>query len=575
MQFVTCQRFASCILFSLTVLTYSKGNKHDFPKKKPNVLFIVVDDLRLALGTYDYPKIKTPNLDQLASKSVKFNNAHVQQGVCGPSRTSFLTSRRPDTTRLYDFGSYWRKHAGNFTTIPQHFKENNYFTYSIGKVFHPGICSGHNDDFPYSWSVPAYHPSTQQYKMKPTCRGEDGKNHVNLLCPVDVSSQPEKTLPDIQSSNHAVDMLKFFEKNLTDKPFFLAVGFHKPHIPYKFPKEYLDLYPIEQIDLAPYPNIPPEMPLVAYSSWPRLFVREDFKNLNVSFPFGPIPVNFQKKIRQHYYASVTYMDAMVGKVLDQLEKSGFSNNTIISFISDHGWSLGDHGDWCKYENFEVVTKVPLIVHTPQTMKSFKASFRFMDILEQPDMKFKKGATSNELVELVDLFPTLSQLANLPIPKTCPSNSNQVEFCTEGISFAPYIDKALNEKNKLKIQRYNQHEGKSAVFSQYPRPSVYPQQNTDLPSLKDIKIMGYSMRTRKYRYTEWVNFDPKTFTPDFNEVVANELYLHEQDPLEIENVASLQMYEILVKKLKSKLIAGWRGALPRRENETFQTKSNML
>jgi len=564
------QSFKACLLFLLTVVTYSK-------ERQPNVLFVVIDDLRLALGTYDYPKIKTPNIDQLASKSVKFNNAHAQQGVCGPSRTSFLTSRRPDTTRLYDFGSYWRKHAGNFTTIPQHFKENNYFTYSIGKVFHPGICSGHNDDFPYSWSVPAYHPSTQQYKMKPTCKGEDGRDHVNLLCPVDVNSQPEKTLPDIQSSSHAVDMLKFFEKNMTDKPFFLAVGFHKPHIPYKFPKEYLDLYPIEQIDLAPYPNIPPEMPLVAYSSWPRLYVRDDFNELNVSFPFGPVPENFQKKIRQHYYASVSYMDAMVGKVLDQLEKSGFSNNTIISFISDHGWSLGDHGDWCKYENFEVVTNVPLIVHAPQMMTSSKPNFSFIDVLKQPQISFKKGATSNELVELVDLFPTLSQLANLPIPKTCPPNSLQVDFCTEGLSFAPFIDKALikHKENKLKFEGHHRGGGKSAVFSQYPRPSEYPQQNTDLPKLKDIRIMGYSMRTREHRYTEWVRFDPETFTPDFHQVVANELYLHEQDPLEVENVANLPMYKPLVEKLRKKLIAGWRGALPRKNNESFKAKFNIL
>uniref|UniRef100_H2YQV4 Iduronate 2-sulfatase n=1 Tax=Ciona savignyi TaxID=51511 RepID=H2YQV4_CIOSA len=493
---------------------------------RPNVLFFIIDDLRPALGCYDYPKVLSPNIDQLASHSVKFMNAHVQQTVCGPSRTSFLTSRRPDTTRLYDFGSYWRNHAGNYTSLPQHFKENGYFTYSIGKVFHPGICSNYNDDYPLSWSKPAYHPPTQQYKMKPVCPGADGKLHMNLLCPVNVSTQPEHSLPDIQSTEHALQMIKSFSMDKT-QPFFLAVGFHKPHIPYKFPEEYLDLYPLSEIDLAPNPFIPPDLPLVAFSPYTQMRIREDVAALNLSFPFGPIPTEFQvTKIRQHYYSSVTYTDSMVGKVLQQLEDSGFADDTIIVLMGDHGWSLGEHGDWCKYENFEVVTRVPLLVHIPGMTDAYH-----------------RKASNNGLVEAVDLYPTLAELAQIPIPPTCPEN--------------PFNVSLNEEKNIYSWNTIIPVSWKSAVFSQYPRPSDYPQENTDLPNLKDIRIMGYTMRTHHHRFTEWVTFDPVHFFANFSQIHARELYLRDSDPLEIYNVANLEMYSGLVSKLHTRLVKGWR------------------
>ncbi|XP_078483511.1 iduronate 2-sulfatase-like [Ciona intestinalis] len=532
--------------------------------RRPNVLFLVIDDLRPALGCYDYPKIFSPNIDKLASFSMKFENAHIQQAVCGPSRTSFLTSRRPDTTRLYDFGSYWRTHAGNYTSLPQHFKENGYFTYSIGKVFHPGICSNYNDDYPLSWSLPAYHPPTQKYKMKQVCPGPDGKLHMNLLCPVNVTTQPEHSLPDIQSAGHAVEMLQKFSNNKS-QPFFLAVGFHKPHIPYKFPEQYLDLYPISEIDLAPNPFIPKELPPVAFSPYTQMRIREDVKSLNLSFPFGPIPYDFQRKIRQHYYSSVTYMDSMVGKVLQQLEQSGFADTTIITLIGDHGWSLGEHGDWCKYENFEVTTRIPMLVHVPgmtDVNEEKKAKFEYVDVFNEKHHKSaKSGPHLNVLVEAVDLFPTLAELTQLQVPPKCPENPFKVDFCTEGASFAQLIEYSSENyavQNKgLKIHREKGIPWKSAVFSQYPRPSDYPQQNTDLPSLKDIRIMGYTMRTHHHRYTAWVSFDPVKFFANFSEVHARELYLRDSDPLEIYNVANLKEYSNLVSKLHTRLAKGWR------------------
>ncbi|XP_055455572.1 iduronate 2-sulfatase isoform X2 [Psammomys obesus] len=327
-----------------------------------NVLLIIVDDLRPSLGCYGDKLVRSPNIDQLASHSIVFQNAFAQQAVCAPSRVSFLTGRRPDTTHLYDFNSYWRVHSGNFSTIPQYFKENGYVTMSVGKVFHPGISSNHSDDSPYSWSFPPYHPSSEKYENTKTCRGKDGKLHANLLCPVDVADVPEGTLPDKQSTEEAIRLLEKLKSSVS--PFFLAVGYHKPHIPFRYPKEFQKLYPLENITLAPDPSVPDGLPAVAYNPWMDIREREDVQALNISVPFGPIPVDFQRKIRQSYFASVSYLDTQVGHLLSALDDLHLANNTIIAFTSDHGWALGEHGEWAKYSNFDVTTRVPLMFYVP-------------------------------------------------------------------------------------------------------------------------------------------------------------------------------------------------------------------
>ena len=552
----------ACLYLSLcrTNVVVVGRSSNDETQKRLNVLFLVIDDLRTSLGSYEYPQVHSPNIDQLAASSVQFENAHAQQAVCGPSRISFLTSRRPDTTRLYDFKSYWRTHAGNFTSLPQHFKENGYFTYSIGKVFHAGKASGKTDDYPYSWSKPAYHPSSEQYKMEKVCPSADGSLGMNLLCPVDVPTQPEGTLPDIQSADHAVEFLKNMSTTPSEQPFFLGVGFHKPHIPLKFPAEYLDIYPLSDIDIAPNSYMPVRMPLVAYNPWTDIRRRDDMKLLNMSFPFGPVPHETQRQIRQHYYAATTYMDAMVGKVLNQLEESGLANNTVVLFVSDHGWSMGEHGEWSKYENFDITTKVPLLLHVPGITDQLhhhhrSEKFKFKNVFQRRStLSSKVRHKSRNLVELVDIFPTLAEVCGLSIPPTCPPHPFNVEFCTEGASFAKHLYNVV-DKNKFKDTPT-----KTAVFSQYPRPSLFPQSNSDLPDLADIKIMGYTMRTHHHRYTEWVQFDPTTFKANFSQVYAKELYLHEGDPLEMVNVAEDSLYDKLIKSLSKRLVAGWREAL---------------
>ncbi|XP_059993394.1 iduronate 2-sulfatase isoform X2 [Lagenorhynchus albirostris] len=407
-----------------------------------NVLLIIVDDLRPSLGCYGDKLIRSPNMDQLASRSLLFQNAFAQQAVCAPSRVSLLTGRRPDTTRLYDFNSYWRAHSGNFSTIPQYFKENGYVTMSVGKVFHPGVSSNHSDDSPYSWSVPPYHPSSEKYENTKTCRGPDGELHANLLCPVDVADVPEGTLPDKQSTEQAIRLLG--KMKTSGSPFFLAVGYHKPHIPFRYPKEFQKLYPLENITLAPDPQVPAGLPPVAYNPWMDIRQREDVQALNLSVPYGPIPADFQRKIRQSYFACVSYLDTQVGHLLSALDDLQLASSTIVALTSDHGWALGEHGEWAKYSNFDVTTRVPLLFYVPGRTAPLPAAgdrlFPYLDPFDSISESVEPGRQTGDLVELLSLFPTLAGLAGLPVPPRCPIPSFHVELCREGRNLLKHFQK---------------------------------------------------------------------------------------------------------------------------------------
>ncbi|XP_076878579.1 iduronate 2-sulfatase [Brachyhypopomus gauderio] len=521
----------------LCVLMLQSIEPRVFAKGKLNVLYIIADDLRPTLGCYSDPVVKSPNIDLLASKSTVFNNAYAQQAVCGPSRTSFLTSRRPDTTKLYDFNSYWRVSAGNYTTLPQYFKSNGYITMSVGKVFHPGIASNHTDDYPYSWSVPPYHPPSFSYEKKKVCKDEDGTLHSNLLCPVNVSEMPLGTLPDLENTDEAIRLLKSV-KDLKN-PFFLAVGFYKPHIPFRIPQEYLKLYPIENMTLAPDPEVPKKLPEVAYNPWTDIRKREDVQALNLSFPYGPIPKDFQLRIRQHYFASVSYVDAQVGKILQALSDLNLAKETIVVFTSDHGWSLGEHGEWAKYSNFDVATRVPLVVYVPGVTWPLLEDrmWTYVDAFDGAAELPAEANVVNRMVELVDMFPTLASLAGLPPLSRCPLTSFQVELCTEGFSLAYLLDRRTPPTGN---QAY--------ASSQYPRPSDSIRPDSDLPALADIRIMGYSLRSIDYRYTLWVGFDPKTFRANLTDVHAGELYVLAEDPGEDRNLFDDLNHSTMARKL---------------------------
>ncbi|ELU17681.1 hypothetical protein CAPTEDRAFT_166110 [Capitella teleta] len=479
--------------------------------RHPNVLFLVVDDMRPQLGCFEgedfpahpHPQMHTPNIDALAARSLLLKRAHVQQAVCAPSRASVLTGRRPDTTRVHDFLHYWRETGGNFTTIPQYFKENGYKSVGMGKVFHPGHSSGQDD--PISWSEKYFHADNSHW---------ESRMHNTWLA-VNDSEAEQFPLEDMQLAAHAKQTLK----RLTNEtqPFFLAVGFHRPHLPFVVPQRFFDLYPRDEVSLPSNPNAPIGMPEIAWADNGELRQYKDMRNgkwygaINDTLP-DEVTLN----LRRAYYSAISYTDSLIGDVLSTLDDLGLRDDTIISFWADHGWQLGEHGEWSKSSNFELATHAPMMVSVPGMTDH--------------------GVVTEALTEFVDLFPSLVELTGLPAIPLCQQNSSNVLVCHEGCSFVPLItDPKRNWKR--------------AVYSQYPRMYISG----------DV-IMGYAMRTQEHRYTEWLTYDAGTYTPTAN-IHSRELYDHVIDPDENVNRVNYPEYASIVKELHSVLHAGWRKALP--------------
>jgi iduronate 2-sulfatase len=290
---------------------------------------------------------------------------------------------------------------------------------------------------------------------------------------VDIQLQPENTLPDIQSMLEAQKHL--LEHKIDLDPFFLAVGFHKPHVPFKFPSKFLDLYKSEDFGYPRDQYRPFEVPDVAFNPYNDLRNREDVSDLNVDFPFGPIPSNFTEKIRQHYYAAVSYVDELIGQLLKNTD-----SKTIVILTSDHGFQLGEHAEWEKYSNYETAVKVPLIIYDPYSSMT-------------------RSKKIDSIVELIDLFPTIIDLVGLPKIEKCYEKFTQLKTCTEGKSLVPLMRKNIKDFEEV-------------AYSQYPRPSQFPSKspNSDKPKLHQIKIMGYSIRTQQFRYNIWIGFNSKSF-----------------------------------------------------------------
>ncbi|ALC42303.1 CG12014, partial [Drosophila busckii] len=487
-----------------------------------NVVLVIFDDLRPTLGAYGDSLARTPNLDAFAEGSSIFTHAYSQQALCAPSRNSLLTGRRPDTLHLYDFYSYWRSFAGNFTSLPQYFKQHGYYTYSCGKVFHPGLSSNNSDDYPLSWSAPAFRPRTEQYMNSPVCPDPSGDSVLrkyNLICPVELQTQPYKTLPDIESVTEALRFVHSYNLKQTEQPFLLAVGFHKPHINFRIPRQFYNQFPLDQFyNYTNSTEKPQLMPSVAWNPYTDVRARDDFKHANISFPYGPLSDQQAARIRQGYYASVAYVDDLFGKLVAGLDLQ----STVVVVLGDHGWSLGEHGEWAKYSNFEVALRVPLIIRSPEFPLSHSRHF-------------------GSITELIDVFPTVVDLAHLPPLPTCQGNSSQLT-CGEGKSLYPQL-KGLKPAFS------------HVALSQYPRPGMLPTKfpNSDKPKLRNIKIMGYSLRTDVYRYTLWVRFHAHNFSQDWHNVYGEELYDHRIDSGEQFNVASLSKFNIVRQNLRHSLI----------------------
>lgn len=422
-----------------------------FAPRRKNILFIAVDDLRPELGCYGHPMVKSPNVDALAGSGVLFERTYCQQAVCAPTRASLLTGRRPDTTRIYDLKTHIRTTMPDVVTLQQHFKNNGYFSEGIGKLFH----AGYEDE--KSYSVPHRYPKAEQYALEAnsTLKKEGGKvtkkggeeepDGARMRGPAtECADVADDVYEDGKCSVMAIESLRRLAPQATSakpgerQPFFLGVGFRKPHLPFVAPKKYWDLYDRSRIPM-PYPERPHHAPDLAFANWGELRSYSDIPDL------GPCNEEKTKELIHGYYACVSYMDAQVGKLLAELDRLDLRKDTIVILWGDHGWKLGEYSEWSKHTNFELDTRVPMIISDPD---------------------LPKGVRTAALTEFVDIFPTLTALCGLP-----PSEG------MEGTSMVPLFSEPARQWKK-------------AAFSQYPRGKN--------------KIMGYSIRTDQYRYNEWIN-----------------------------------------------------------------------
>jgi iduronate 2-sulfatase len=456
----------------------------------PNVLFIVADDLNCAISPYGDPVAVTPNLDRLAKRGVTFERAYCQQAVCNPSRSSFLTGLRPDTVGVDDLRKSFREtapHGETLVTLPQHFKNHGYFCQNIGKLFHN---MGETQDR-RSWSIDEVlfkgtHAVDTVFSNTPQPPGAEKPAYKAPV--TEAHDVPDTAYRDGQIANLAAAMLR--EHPADGQPFFLAVGFWRPHLPFVAPEKYWNLYDAETIPL-PVPNAAPEnVPEIAMHD------SREIKGYGETPKDRPFTESEVRHYRHGYYASISFLDAQVGEILDALEKGGHRDDTIVVFTSDHGFHIGEQGLWAKTTNFELDARVPLVIADPREPAGH-------------------GRNSKALAELVDLFPTLAEMAGAETG--VPSN-------LEGSSLRAIVrDPSATVKD--------------AAFTQHQHPFY--------GTAKNWKAWGYSVRTQRWRYTEWRDIQT-------GKVAATELYDHENDVLETRNVVATPDHRETVSRLAQRI-----------------------
>lgn len=469
--------------FSAISLTHISLASEAPQKKKPlNVLFIAVDDFRPQLGCYGTPVVKSPNIDKLAKNGLLFNHAYCQQAVSSPSRTSLMTGLRPDGTKVWDLQTHFRNTIPDVVTLPEQFKKYGYHTLAFSKLYH-----GSKFDDPNSWSEKSWFPNKPpfltpegQAKVK-----ENNRSEFNGI-PYEAPDVPDNALKDGQTADEVIKALP----RLKDKPFFLAVGFLKPHLPFVAPKKYWDLYTRDQFKLPEHQTLPDGAP-------PFVIGRSELLSYLVESKGWPIEEKEAISLLHGYHACVSYTDAQIGRIIDELKRLDMLKNTVVILWGDHGWHLGEHGHWTKHTNFEIATRAPLIISVPGQKN--------------------KGKSTGALVEFVDIYPSLCDICGVPMPDGL-----------EGTSFKPLIDKPGMPWKK-------------AAFSQYPK---------NVPGIG--QVMGYTMRTSRYRLTRWA-------VPEKN-FCEYELYDYSSDPLETKNWAKDPAYSKMLQELIEQMDRGWKGAI---------------
>jgi len=464
-------------------------------ESKPNVLFIAVDDLRPELGCYGVKEIKTPDIDSLAASGVVFNRAYCQLAVCNPSRVSLMTGLRPDSTKVWDLVTRFRQTVPDVVTLPQQFKKHGYYAVSYGKIFHNPWPDNASWSEPHRWPEKSslWSDEAKQrhaaYKEKMRAEGRPD-NAIRRIRPqaTEIVDVPDNEHIDGAIAEQALAAIERLAKQ--DQPFFLAAGFVRPHLPFVVPRKYWELYDADTIPATSNPFLPRQAPRYAMNTMYELRDYMDFDGTPAPNQ-GSLTEAQQRRLKHGYYASVSFIDSLVGRLLAEIESLGLADNTIVVLWGDHGWKLGEHNSWCKQTNYEIDARVPLIIRAPGAEAN--------------------GQTTDALVEFVDIYPTLCELAGLPLPEHLG-----------GKSMTPLLSKP-------------DQAWKQAAFSQFRR-----QDGT-------VPLMGYSMRTDRYRYIEWQ--DRRT-----REVVATELYDHTSDSCENTNIAGQAENKSLLAELRRQMWA---------------------
>ena len=478
-------RLAS-LLFALAVYFPEAAGQEPSPSsstERPNVLLMVIDDLNTDLGAYDHELVRTPHIDRLAGRGVTFTRAYTQYPQCNQSRASFLTSQYPDQLQVLSLKEHVRDNQPDVVTLPQHFRNNGYFTARVGKIFHQGVppeIGQDGLDDAASWDL-AINPAGVDIEVDEMIvsivpPAQDNRKFGGTLSWLRLDSDEAHT--DEAGAAEAIRLLGDLHPGKTGQPLFLALGFFRPHTPYVAPGRFFDLYPPSAIDLPQVPAGDREGKPVAALADRR---------------FQAGMTEQQKRLAtQAYYASISFVDEQVGKVLDALDATGLAKNTVVLLVSDHGYQLGSHGLWQKKDLFENSLRSPMVLVAPNRLPG--------------------GIRSDVLVELTDIYPTLVALSGLDEPDTP----------IEGMNLLPVLE--------------GNAPSRKAAFSQ-----SWSAAHLVRPERRGMEVMGYTIRTDRYRYTEWSRGKE-----------GIELYDYQEDPFEYLNLAGNASYAAIQGDLASRL-----------------------
>lgn len=472
--------FNNIFIVHLLSLIFSVGCYAQSGQEKPNVLLILVDDLKPAIHGFGDETAVSPHIDQLIKSGVRFDRAYSNQAVCVASRNNLLLGSRSTSTGIYDFGRNIRQYYPEVVTLPQAFKNQGYFTQAIGKVFHVGH-NTYNDTL--SWSAPHFHEKIIEYKTMAKSESEmtieaalfENYSWDYALKQVkgiawESPDVPDEAYGDGRVANKAVQVLDSL--NDQSEPFFLAVGFARPHLPFSVPKKYWDLYEESSLPLPITEEHPEGAPDFAIKRFGEI---EQYQHIPTYEENKRFPDSLKRKLIHGYYAGVSYVDAQIGKVLAELKRTGLDRNTIVVLWGDHGYLLGEMGMWTKHVNYEQANRIPLVISYPGNTLVAHAS--------------------QSIVETVDIYPTLLQLAKLQLPQ-----HNAVPL--DGESLVPQLTKSEHKVDY--------------AYHCYPRDGW----------------MGRAIRTDQFRLVEWTNIKNKDLAPQY------EFYQYDKDLLEYKNIADL-------------------------------------